>query len=263
MTLLAEKRGSAAVLVILALALGVGSDVVAQAQMIEIPRIPFLSQSGLEDRGEVASSLEILFFLTILTMAPAIVLLTTSFTRMVIVLGFLRQAIGLQQIPANQIVVGLALFMTVFLMRPVGDKIYQEALRPYLNEEISGQEAFPIVVSSMRAFMLQHTRKKDLALFHHIATGGQAAETADKVETLTLIPAFVISELKTAFQMAFLVYLPFLVVDLVIASVLMSMGMLLLPPVLISLPFKILLFVAVDGWNLIVTSLLRSFSMPL
>ena len=161
MTKLVEKRGRAAVLVILALVLGVGGDVVAQAQMIEIPRIPFLSQNGLEDRGEVASSLEILFFLTILTLAPAIVLLTTSFTRMVIVLGFLRQAIGLQQIPANQIVVGLALFMTVFLMRPVGARIYQEALRPYLDEEISAREAFPIVVSSMRAFMLQHTRKKD------------------------------------------------------------------------------------------------------
>jgi len=174
---------------------------------------------------------------------------------------FLRQAIGLQQIPANQIIVGLSLFMTVFLMRPVGTQIYQEALRPYMDETISAQEAFPIVVSSMRSFMLRHTRKKDLALFHHIATGGQAAETVDEVGTLTLIPAFVISELSTAFQMAFLIYLPFLVVDLVIASVLMSMGMLLLPPVLISLPFKILLFVAVDGWNMIVTSLLQSFSM--
>mgnify|MGYP001169449344 FL=1 len=261
MSLSIQKHYLAGFIIAFMLFACIGNESVAQSSLIEIPRIPFLSQDGLEDRGGVASSLEILFFLTVLTLTPAIVLLTTSFTRMVIVLGFLRQAIGLQQIPANQIIVGLALFMTVFLMRPVGTQIYQEALRPYMDETISAQEAFPIVVSSMRSFMLRHTRKKDLALFHHIATGGQSAATADDVGTLTLIPAFVISELSTAFQMAFLIYLPFLVVDLVIASVLMSMGMLLLPPVLISLPFKILLFVAVDGWNMIVTSLLRSFSM--
>ena len=261
MILLGQKRYLVKFFICFLFFAGLGGEVGAQGPLIEIPRIPFLSQDGLENRGEVASSLEVLFFLTVLTLAPAIVLLTTSFTRMVIVLGFLRQAIGLQQIPANQIVVGLSLFMTVFLMRPVGTKIYEDALRPYMDEKISAQEAFPIVVSSMRSFMLQHTRKKDLALFHHIATGGQSAETSDEVGTLTLVPAFVISELNTAFQMAFLIYLPFLVVDLVIASVLMSMGMLLLPPVLISLPFKILLFVAVDGWNLIVTSLLQSFSI--
>ena len=231
-------------------------------QTFPIPRIP-LGLDEVEDRGEIASTLEIVFFLTVITLAPAIVLLMTSFTRMVIVLSFLRQAMGIQQIPANQIIIGLALFMTLFLMKPVGTKIYEEGLRPYLNEEINGQEAFSVTVDAMRSFMLRHTRKKDLILFHSLASKGQPAYDPSEVGTLTLIPAFVISELNIAFQMAFLIYVPFLIIDLVIASVLMSMGMLLLPPVLISLPFKILLFIAVDGWNLIVTSLLKSFDMPL
>ena len=255
-------RKALTILIIVAIIAGASTQTAYCQQTLTLPRIP-LGIDGVDDRGEVASTLEILFFLTIITVAPAIVLLTTSFTRIVIVLSFLRQALGLQQIPANQIVIGLSLFMTLFLMKPVGTRIYEEALRPYLNEEISGRVALPNAVDPMREFMFNHTRKRDLTLFHSLASNGEPAMDKSDVGTLTLIPAFVISELNTAFQMAFLIYIPFLLVDLVVSSVLMSMGMLLLPPVLISLPFKILLFIAVDGWNLIVTSLLRSFNMPL
>ena len=187
----------------------------------------------------------------------------TSFTRIVIVLSFVRQAVGLQQIPAAQVVIGLSLFMTLFLMQPIGSKIYTESLRPYLDEELGIQEAFQIAVDSMREFMFNQTRKKDLELFHSIASDGQPAYDKSDISTLTLIPAFVISELNTAFQMAFLIYIPFLILDLIMASILMSLGLLLLPPVLISLPFKLVLFVAIDGWNILVTSILRSFNMPL
>ena len=239
---------------------GTAKEVLSQNRTITIPRIP-LGLSDIEEPSEVATTLEILFFIT--TLAPTIVLMMTSFTRIVIVLSFVRQAVGLQQIPASQVIIGLSLFMTLFLMQPIGSKIYTESLRPYLDEELDIQEAFPIAVGAMREFMFNQTRKKDLQLFHSIASGNQPAYDKSDISTLTLIPAFVISELNTAFQMAFLIYIPFLILDLVMASILMSLGLLLLPPVLISLPFKLVLFVAIDGWNILVTSLLRSFNMPM
>ena len=223
---------------------GTAQEALSQDRTITIPRIP-LGLSEIEEPSEVATTLEILFFITILTLAPTIVLMMTSFTRIVIVLSFVRQAVGLQQIPAAQVIIGLSLFMTLFLMQPIGTKIYTESLRPYLDEELGIQEAFQIAVDSMREFMFNQTRKKDLELFHSIASGGQPAYD------------------NTAFQMAFLIYIPFLILDLIMASILMSLGLLLLPPVLISLPFKLVLFVAIDGWNILVTSILRSFNMPL
>ena len=250
------------VIVFALLVSGPAKEALSQDRTITIPRIP-LGLSEIEEPSEVATTLEILFFITILTLAPTIVLMMTSFTRIVIVLSFVRQAVGLQQIPAAQVVIGLSLFMTLFLMQPIGSKIYTESLRPYLDEELGIQEAFQIAVGAMREFMFNQTRKKDLQLFHSIASGDQPAYDKSDISTLTLIPAFVISELNTAFQMAFLIYIPFLILDLIMASILMSLGLLLLPPVLISLPFKLVLFVAIDGWNILVTSILRSFNMPL
>ena len=208
--------------------------------------------------GDVAVVLQIFFLMTILSLAPGILIITTSFTRIVVVLSFPRNALGTQQAPSNQIVVGLALFLTFFVMTPVWEQVNREALQPYKSQTISQEEAFKRAIVPVRKFMLSQTREKDLALFVNIAKIPRP-KNADDIPTLTLIPAFMISELRTAFQIGFLVYIPFLVVDMVVASVLMSMGMMMLPPVMISLPFKILLFVLVDGWSLVVGSLVKSF----
>ncbi len=181
----------------------------------------------------------------------------TSFTRSVIVLSFTRNALATQQVPPNQVIVGLSLFLTLFIMAPVFTEINEQALQPYLSGELTQEEALRQVQIPLREFMLTHTRARDLELFTDVS--GVAVESVDEIPTLTIIPAFVISELKTAFQMGFLIFVPFLVIDMVIASTLMSMGMMMLPPVMISLPFKILLFVLVDGWHLVVKSLLQSF----
>jgi len=206
----------------------------------------------------VAITLQIIFLLTIITLAPAILILLTSFTRIIIVFSFLRTAMGTQQMPPNQILVGLALFLTFFIMQPVFARINDNALTPYLNEEITFAEAMQETRGPIREFLLDNTRKKDVLLFLQISDS-ERPETAEDIPDLILVPAFVVSELQTAFEMGFLIFLPFLVIDFVVASVLLSMGMMMLPPIMISLPFKILLFVLVDGWSLIVGSVVKTF----
>jgi len=212
-----------------------------------------------DDPEDISLLLQIVAVLTILSLAPAILIMMTSFTRLVVVFAFLRHALGTQQTPSNQIIAGLALFITFFIMMPVWQNINQNALQPYMNEEISQETALTEAIKPIKRFMLKHTREKDLALFVKMA-GTKRPENAKAISTSTLIPAFVISELKTAFTIGFVLYVPFLVIDMVVASVLLSMGMMMLPPILISLPFKLMLFVLVDGWNLIIGSLLKSFA---
>jgi flagellar biosynthetic protein FliP len=208
---------------------------------------------------DVSLTLQIVFLLTVLSLAPAILMLTTSFTRIIIVLSFLRQALGTQQIPPNQVLLGLALFLTFFNMNPVFSQVNDQALQPYLKGQLTQEVALTKALDPMREFMFRQTRQKDLALFVYLSKSPRPASPKD-VPTLVLIPSFVLSELKTAFQMGFLIYIPFLIIDMVVASTLMSMGMLMLPPVTISLPFKVLLFVLIDGWHLIVRSLMTSFN---
>lgn len=210
------------------------------------------------DPAEVSTAIQVLLVLTILSVAPAILLMTTAFTRIVIVLSFVRQAIGTQQAPSNQIVVGLALFLTFFIMAPVFSQINQEALQPYLNEEISQDDALDLAMEPMRQFMFSQVGEKDLQLLVDIS-GAEQPEAREDISMLTLIPAFMLSELKRAFQMGFLLFVPFLMIDMIVASILMAMGMMMLPPIIVSLPFKILLFVLVDGWSLVVGSLMQSF----
>ncbi len=223
----------------------------------EIPRLT-LGVEGTNDPDQVGTGIQILFLLTVLSLAPAILLMTTSFIRIVIVLSFIRQAMGVRQMPPNQVIIGLALFLTFFIMSPVLNQMNQEALQPYLEEEIDDGQAIERAVTPMREFMFSQVRQKDLQLFVDIS-GSDQPETREEIKTLLLVPAFMLSEIKRAFQIGFLIFVPFLVIDMVTASVLMSMGMLMLPPVIISLPFKILLFVLVDGWHLVVGSLVRSF----
>jgi flagellar biosynthetic protein FliP len=214
-----------------------------------------------ESRDQVAVALEVIALLTILTLAPAILILMTSFTRIVVVFHFLRQGMGIQTSPPNQVLIGLALFMTFFVMKPVWSDVYENALDPYLNDKIDYQEAYYNAETPVKKFMLANTREKDLALF--ISSAGDAKpETKEDVNIIHLIPAFVISELQTAFIIGFMIYIPFIVIDMVVASVLLSMGMMMLPPIMISLPFKLMLFVLVDGWNLLIGSLIKSFAVP-
>jgi flagellar biosynthetic protein FliP len=227
------------------------------AQPLPLPRLE-LGVTPASEPQEVVLSLQILFLLTVLSLAPALLILTTSFTRIVIVLSFVRSGLSTQQIPPNQIILGLALFLTFFIMAPYWGQVNQQALQPYLVGELSADEALESGIEPIRSFMFQETRETDLALFIEMADLPRPEDQSD-VPTHVLIPAFVISELKTAFQIGFLIYIPFLVIDMVVASTLMSMGMLMLPPVMISLPFKLLLFVMVDGWHLVVQALLQSF----
>ncbi len=203
-------------------------------------------------------TIQMLALMTALTMLPAVFLMMTSFTRIIIVLAILRQALGTAQTPSSQILIGLALFMTFFIMTPVLDKVYDQALEPYMNEQIEATEAFQLAVEPFRDFMMAQTRETDLELFSEIAGANGFMEQVD-VPMSVLVPSFVTSELKTAFQIGFLIFIPFLIIDLVIASVLMSMGMMMLSPLIISLPFKIMLFVLVDGWALIMGTLASSF----
>ena len=214
-----------------------------------------LGQTGPKQTAVV---LQILALLTVLSLAPAFFIMVTSFTRIVIVLSFLRQAIGTQQVPPNQILISLALFITVFVMAPVGEAVYSQALRPLLAEQISYEEAWTKGIKPIRAFMLKQVRDKDLELFIDLSKLPKP-ETVDQVPIHVVIPAYILSELRVAFQIGFLIYIPFLIVDMVVASILMSMGMMLLPPAVISLPFKLILFVLADGWNLVVGSLVKSF----
>jgi len=209
---------------------------------------------------EVAVVLEIIALLTILALAPAILILMTPFTRLIVVFHFLRQAMGTQSSPPNQVIVGLALFMTFFIIKPVAQEIYDKSLNPYLERQITYDKAFEQAQAPIRKFLLHNTRENDLALFVKGADI-KKPETREDVSLLVLIPAYVISELKTAFIIGFVLYIPFLVIDMVVASVLLAMGMMMLPPIMISLPFKLMLFVLVDGWHMISGSLLKSFGV--
>lgn len=209
--------------------------------------------------GGGSSALSILLLITVLSIAPAILVLMTSFTRIVIVLGFVRTSLGTQQMPPNQILIGLALFMTLFVMSPTLGEINKVALQPYLAKQITQTEALEKAAVPIKKFMASHTRDKDLLLFLNY-TKAEKPKNYEDIPLTVLVPAFAISELKTAFQMGFMIFIPFLVIDMVVSSTLMAMGMMMLPPVMISLPFKILLFILVDGWYLVVKSLLLSFN---
>lgn len=211
------------------------------------------------DPTNVSTAVRLLLLLTIFSLAPSIVILLTSFTRIIVVLSFVRTSLATQQMPPNQVLIGIALFLTFFIMAPTFQQVNQEALTPLFNEEITLDEAYTNASIPLKEFMAEHTRQKDLALFMDY-NQVEAPETIQDIPLTTLVPAFAISELKTAFQMGFMIFVPFLVIDMAVASVLMSMGMMMLPPVMISLPFKILLFVLVDGWYLITQSLLQGFS---
>ena len=207
---------------------------------------------------DVAVTLQIMAVLTILSIAPSILLMTTAFIRIVVVLGFLRNALSTQNVPPNQVVIALSLFLTFYIMGPYWSQANENGIQPYLAGRMSQEEALRNVVAPMREFMFRQTRESDLALFVNLS-GDERPDTQDDVSTFTLIPAYVISELKTAFQLGFMIYIPFIVIDMIVASTLMSMGMMMLPPVMISMPFKILLFVMVDGWHLLIQSLIMSF----
>jgi flagellar biosynthesis protein FliP len=228
------------------------------AQPFSLPNVNLTLNGGTTEPEKVSSLIQLVILLTILSLAPAILLMVTSFTRIIIVLSLIRTALGTQQMPPNQVIVGMTLFLTFFIMSPVINRVNTEALKPYYAEQISGEIAMTRAAVPVKEFMLKQVREKDLALFIKIAKEPRPAKPED-VTLTTLIPAFVISELKTAFQIGFMIYLPFLILDMVVASVLLSMGMMMLPPIMVSLPFKLLLFVLVDGWHLIVGSLVQSF----
>ncbi len=223
-----------------------------------IPGINFGIETS-DSPQDVSTTLQILLLLTVLSLAPSILVLMTSFTRIVVVLSFTRNALATNQMPPNQVIIALALFMTFFVMQPVFAEVNDTALQPYLAGELGQTEAFEEAVKPFKMYMSKHTRQKDLSLFLSYANLDPPS-SVDDIPLQALVPAYAISELKTAFQIGFMIFIPFLVLDMIVASVLMSMGMMMLPPVMISLPFKILLFVLVDGWHLIVRSLLVSFN---
>lgn len=218
----------------------------------------FLSVFSESDPSNVSTSVTLLVLLTVLSLAPSILILMTSFARIVIVLSFTRTALATNQMPPNQVIVGLALFLTFFIMAPTFQQVNEQALQPLFDEEIGLEEAYDRATIPFKEFMAKHTRQKDLQLFLDY-NEAEYPETIEDVPLTMLVPAFALSEIKTAFQMGFMIFIPFLVIDMVVASTLMSMGMMMLPPVMISLPFKILLFILVDGWYLVMKSLLQSF----
>ncbi len=236
------------------------SQVWAQAKTVGGITLPTLNMgfTSTHDPNEVVNVLKIIMLLTVLTLAPAILIMMTSFTRIVIVLAFLRQALGTQQMPPNQLLVGLSLFLTFFIMAPALNEINVNALQPYMKGTMAQEDAADAAMRPLRKFMFNQTRDTDLQLFIKLGRI-QAPRTRQDVPSLVLIPAFVISELKTSFEIGFVIYLPFLIIDMVVASVLMAMGMMMVPPIIVSLPFKIMLFVLVDGWALVVGSIVKSF----
>jgi len=242
------------------LILGIGLFLLLVPELATAVNLPTLSL-GIKEANtpaEVSTALQVLFVLTILTVAPAILLMTTAFTRIIIVLGFVRQAMGTQNTPPNQVLLGLSLFLTFFVMAPTFNSINNQALQPYMQEKITQQQALERSVQVMRDFMFSQVQESELQLFIDITKEDQPANKKE-VSSAILIPAFMLSELKRSFQMGFMIYVPFLVIDMLVASVLMAMGMMMLPPIVISLPFKLLLFVLVDGWQLVVGSLMKSF----
>jgi flagellar biosynthetic protein FliP len=245
---------------LLAVAAAVGLVLAATAAGAQSVALPKLTLEAAEARSpqEVSNAVQVLVALTVLSVAPAILLMVTSFTRIVIVLSLLRQAIGIQQLPPNQVIIGLSLFLTVFVMAPVGQEMQRVAVQPYMDKKLSQTEAFTRALDPLRAFMLRQTRQTDLALMIQLGKIPQPRTPAE-LPTHVLIPAYALSEIKTAFQMGFVLFLPFLVIDMVVSSVLLSMGMMMLPPVMISLPFKLLLFVLADGWHLVVRALVAGY----
>ena len=251
--LIMGSRGKVLVLLLLLMMLFAST---VGAQPLELPgmEIDFTGEGG-----DLSLPIQILILLTILSLAPAILIMVTSFTRIVVVLALIRNALATQQMPPNQVLVGLALFLTFFIMAPDLGEINEQALQPYLEGEMPQEEALEVGIQPLRDFMFRQTREKDVALFYNL-TDRDRPQNPDDVETHVLIPAFIISELKKAFQIAFMIYIPFVMIDMAVASILMSMGMLMLPPVMISLPFKILLFVLIDGWYLVIRSLMETFN---
>jgi len=255
MTFSVAKRFRMTLLLLVAVIAGTGA--IAAAAPVPLPSLN-IGVGTATKPAEVATTIQIFLLLTVLSLAPSLLIMTTSFTRIVVVLSFLRTALGTQQAPSNQIILALSLFLTFFIMTPVWQQINRDAYQPYKAGTITQEQAFEKAVQPVRKFMLSQTREKDLGLFVSLSKQARP-KNADDIPTLTIVPAFMISELRTAFQIGFLIYIPFIVVDMVVASVLMSMGMMMLPPVMISLPFKILLFVLVDGWGLVISSLVKSF----
>ena len=229
----------------------------AMAQEGLIPNINL--EIGAEDEVDnLVPSLQLLLLLTILSLAPAILIMVTSFTRIVIVLSMIRNALATRTMPPNQVLIGMAIFLTIFIMAPVWQGVIDDAVTPYINEEIGTEQMIENGLEPIRGFMFEHVRERDLSLFYNM-TDMERPQNQDDVPVYLLIPAFILSELKVAFQIGFIIYIPFVMIDMVVASILMSMGMLMLPPVIISLPFKVLLFVLVDGWHLLIESLVRTF----
>ncbi|MBF0621691.1 MAG: flagellar type III secretion system pore protein FliP [Magnetococcales bacterium] len=228
-----------------------------QAADLTFPQITF-STGGDAEPDQVSIALQIVALMTLFSLAPSFLIMVTSFTRVVVVMSFVRQAMGLQGQPPNQVLIALAMFITFFVMGPVFDRVYDNSIQPYLDKQINEETAWERGVAPIRSFMIRQTREKDLALFMRLS-GVEKTASPDDVPLRLVIPAFMISELKTAFQIGFMIYLPFLIVDMVVASVVMSMGMMMLPPLVISMPIKLILFVLVDGWSLVVGSLVQSF----
>lgn len=231
----------------------------AAPENIPIPKLN-ISVDGANNPTDYVSNIKLLILLTILTLLPSFIIMMTSFTRIIVTFSFLKGAMGTQQSIPNQVLIGLALFLTIFIMTPVYNEINEKALKPFMNNEINQEQAMEYGSKPLREFMLKQTRQKDLKLFVELSKLEEDKVTKENIPLYVVVPAFAISELKTAFQIGFLIYIPFLIIDLVVASVLMSMGMFMLPPVLISLPFKLLLFVMVDGWYMLVKSLIMSFT---
>ncbi len=255
-------KRSHAILIICLIAMGLVLAVLpdlAMAEPFQLPNVSLqIGGEGDNPQQNLSTVLQLILILTILTLAPAILILLTSFVRIVVVLGFIRTSLATQQMPPNQVLIGLALFLTFFVMAPTLQEVNSQGLQPYLKGQVNEQVAFEKGMEPLRQFMFKQTREKDLALFVKLSKMERPRNFGD-IPNYVLIPAFVISELKTAFQIGFIIFIPFLVIDMVVASALMSMGMMMLPPMMISLPFKILLFVLVDGWNLVVQSLIMSF----
>lgn len=251
------KNAARMIIILIALIILSTSMVHAEDFRFPIPKVGIDVEEA-ETPEDYVDGIKLLILLTVLTLVPSILILMTSFTRIIIVLSFTRNAMGTQQIPPNQILIGLAIILTIFIMKPVYSDVITHAIDPYLAGEITQEEAVEIGSEPIKTFMLNQTREKDLALFFNIS---EEELPEDRMGTpfTVLVPAFVISELKTAFQMGFMLFMPFIVIDLIVASILMSMGMFMLPPVMIALPFKLLLFVMVDGWHLLIKSLVESF----
>lgn len=246
------------IVLVAALLMAVLGSASAHAAAVGLPGVEITIGGAAADRGEVATAVKVLIGLTILSLAPAILVVMTAFTRIIIVLAMLRHAMGMQDTPPNTVLVSLALFLTIFTMLPVFNQINDKAFAPYMEGRISYQKAFDGGLAPMRDFMIRQTREQDLGLMLDIAKA-PAPGSVDDIKTLHLIPAFMLSELKTAFQIGFVIFLPFLLIDIVVSSILMSMGMLMVPPMMISLPLKVLMFVLIDGWNLVVRAVITSF----